>query len=153
LKEIEDLRLVARELVPDLALDPEWVAGLVLYWAEGNKTRNQMGMANTDPRALRLFICWIRSFVDPQAKFSLQLHLHEGNDDVRARTHWQVETGLTDAHFYKSFIKPAGTGHRKNRLMHGVCTVRMRRPADAWNIVMEWIDAFARHFGLDEAPN
>jgi len=55
-KEIRELRSVARSLVPELAEDPLWVGGLVLYWVESNKTRNKVDMANTDPRALRLFL-------------------------------------------------------------------------------------------------
>jgi hypothetical protein len=61
-----------------------------------------------------------------------------------------AETGLTEANFHQTFIKPAGTGHRKNHLEHGICTVRMRKPSNAWQTVMEWIDVLARNFGLDE---
>ena len=150
-KEIRELRSVARSLVPELAEDPLWVGGLVLYWAESNKTRNKVGMANTDPRALRLFLWWVRTYVQPDAEFSLQLHLHEGNDEEGAKEYWRSETGLGNSNFVKTFIKPKGTGHRKNHLKHGVCTVRMKCPADAWNIIMEWIDAVALHFGLDNA--
>ncbi|MEA2002015.1 MAG: hypothetical protein U9N84_09065, partial [Actinomycetota bacterium] len=149
--EIRELRAVARSLVPDLADDPLWIAGLILYWAEGNKTRNKVGMANTDPRALRLFLRWLCTYVQPTADFSLQLHLHEGNDDDAAQAYWREETGLSDANFHKTFIKPKGTGHRKNHLKHGVCTIRMRRPADAWNIIMEWIDALAEQLDLQAA--
>ena len=106
-------------------------------------------MANTDPRALRLFVLWLRTYVDPGVRFSLRLHLHEGNDEIAARRFWRDETGLVEANFHKTFIKPKGTGHRKNHLPHGICTVRMRRAADAWNIVMEWIDAYAGYLGLE----
>ena len=94
--------------MPELAMDPFWVAGLVLYWAEGNKTRNKVGMANTDPRALRLFIRWISDHIDPTARFTIQLHLHEGNDEAAAKRYWRSETGLDQANFVKSFIKPKG---------------------------------------------
>ncbi|MFV1963662.1 MAG: hypothetical protein ACC658_17805, partial [Acidimicrobiia bacterium] len=55
-EEIAVIRKIAREQVPELIKNPEWVAGVVLYWAEGSKTRNFVNMANTDPRALRLFV-------------------------------------------------------------------------------------------------
>ena len=126
-REIEELREIAQDLVPDLIKDPFWVAGLVLYWAEGAKTRGHVSMANTDPRALRLFIRWVRTYIDPKAKFSLQLHLHEGNNEPLAQRYWLTETGLFDSNFHKTFIKPKGTGHRKNHLKHGVCTVKVRR--------------------------
>jgi len=148
-EEIQELRAVARDLVSELATDPLWVAGLVLYWAEGAKTRNFVSMANTDPRALRLFILWLRTYLDPTAQFSLHLHLHEGNDERKAMGYWRAETGLVDANFHKTFIKPKGTGHRKNHLLQGICTVKLRRAADPWNIIMEWIDSVTERFGLD----
>ncbi|HZD22120.1 MAG TPA: hypothetical protein VE569_01770 [Acidimicrobiia bacterium] len=107
-------------------------------------------MANADPRALRLFVRWVKTYVDPAARFSIALHLHEGNDEHSARNFWRHQTGLAQANFHKTFIKPAGTGPRKNNLKHGVCTVKTRRAADAWNVVMEWIDAYTKHFGLSE---
>jgi len=43
----------------------------------------------------------------------MQLHLHEDNDEAAAISYWRDETGLPNANFYKTFIKPKGTGHRK----------------------------------------
>jgi hypothetical protein len=151
LAEIAELRAIARAEAANLLSDPLWMAGLVLYRAEGSKGRNGVSLANTDPCALRLFIRWVRTYMDPLARFSLHMHLHEGNEEAAARENWRRETGLHEANFHKTFIKPEGTGHRKNSHVHGVCAVRLRRPADPWNIIMEWIDATKAHLGLDEA--
>lgn len=91
LEEIKDQRAIARELVDELVQDPLWVAGTVLYWAEGSKGRSRLTLANADPRALRLFVRWIRTFVEPNATFSLALHLHEGNDELAAQRYWRAE--------------------------------------------------------------
>lgn len=128
--------------------NPLWVAGVTLYWAEGAKTRNQLRLANTDPDALRLFISWVRTFIDQQARFSMQLHLHEGNNESAAKDYWRRATGLSTANFYKTFIKPKGTGHRKNHLPWGVCTVKVRRCADAWHKTMAWIEELPGHLGV-----
>lgn len=151
--EIEGIRRGAADEVGELANDPLWVAGVVLYWAEGAKTQNHLRLANSDPRALRLFITWVRAYLDPEAEFSMQLHLHEGNDEPTAKRFWQAETGLFDANFYKTFIKPSGSGHRKNHLEHGVCTVKVRRCSDAWHRTMAWIDALADRLGLELPPD
>ena len=55
-EEIARIRAEARLLVPALMNDPMWVAGTILYWAEGAKTGGHLSMANGDPRALRLFL-------------------------------------------------------------------------------------------------
>jgi hypothetical protein len=73
----------------------------------------------------------------------LELHLHEGNDDNEARLHWASALGLVDPHFYATFVKPAGTGHRKNHLVHGVCRVSMTKSSDAFHRTMAWIEVIA----------
>jgi hypothetical protein len=152
-QEIERIRRDARAQVPELIDDSLWVAGTVLYWAEGAKTRNQLKLANADPRALRLFVKWILRYVDPSASFSLHLHLHEGNDDKAARAYWRAETGLMNANFYKTFIKPGGTGHRKNHLPQGVCTIKVRRCANSWQRTMAWVEVLAEHLGVPCGPD
>lgn len=126
-----------------LSRDPFWVAGVVLYWAEGSKTQRQLAISNSDPAALRLFIAWTRLFLDPCAEFALKLNLHAENDETAARKYWQSELGFDKPMFYKTFVKPQGTGHRKNHLAAGVCSVRMRRCADASVRVMKWIESFS----------
>ena len=127
--------------------DPVWLAGVVLYWAEGSKAQQSLEIANTDPHALRFFIRWVREYLDEGAEFDLQIHLHDGNDEPAARVFWRDATGLADASFYRTYVKPRGTGHRKNHLPHGVCKVRARRCADMWNRVMAWRDIVAEALG------
>lgn len=147
-EEIARVRAAARSRAEHLLADhPMWVAGVVLYWAEGAKSRNRVSLANSDPRTLRLFVAWVRRYLNQDAEFSLHLHLHEGNDERAARRHWREVTGLDRSPFIKTFIKPAGTGHRKNHLPHGVCTIRLKRASDAWHTIMEWIDLVGERFG------
>ncbi|HEY7704596.1 MAG TPA: hypothetical protein VID03_07175 [Acidimicrobiia bacterium] len=142
-EQIERIRADAKAEVADLLLSPLWLAGVVLYWSEGSKTRPRLELTNSDDRALRLFIEWARSFHDPFAEFTLALHLHEGNDEPAARDWWAQTLRFPNPHFYPTFIKPAGTGHRKNRLPQGVCRVAMRKSANAFHRTMAWIDRCA----------
>ncbi len=66
-----------------------------------------------------------------------------GMTTLLARSHWASALGLIDPRFYPTFIKPAGTGHRKNKLKHGVCRVSMTKSTDAFHRTMAWIDAVA----------
>ena len=145
--EVEVIRAVARAFAEDHIEDAAFVGGVVLYWGEGSKTRNSLDLSNADPAALRTFIRWVRWYLDANAEFVLSMHLHKGNDDNAAREYWAEAVGLPRARFTKTFIKPPGTGHRKNHLKHGVCRVRVLRPSDHWNRVMAWIDVVAAHLG------
>jgi hypothetical protein len=59
---------------------------------------------------------------------------------------WAMQSGLRNPRFHKTFIKPDGTGHRKNHLPYGVCLVRMDRSANAFHRTLAWIQGLADHF-------
>ncbi len=118
--EVERIRADALEQARQLAGDAAWAAGTALYWGEGTKAKRSLAMSNSDPRSLRFFIGWVRRYLSADAVFVLSLHLHEGNDEEASQTFWRQQLGLPDAEFYKTFVKPAGTGHRTNRL-RSVC--------------------------------
>jgi hypothetical protein len=145
--EVEQIRRTATGETDLLQKDPFWLAGLVLYWGEGGKVRNSFELANSDPFALRLFINWVRRYHDPAAEFVLHINLHANNDEPAARHFWSQTLDLPEARFHKSFIKPEGTGHRKNHLAHGVCRVKVLRSANMWQITMAWIQAMAPRLG------
>ncbi|MEN8114767.1 MAG: hypothetical protein ABFS21_10310 [Actinomycetota bacterium] len=146
-QEIEEIRRTATAFAEEHLDDSRFVAGVVLYWGEGAKTRNRCSLTNADPAALRMFIAWVRTYLDPSAEFTLSIHLHEGNNETTARSYWRRETALPDASFTKTYIKPRGTGHRKNHLPHGICRVRVRNPADHWNRIEAWIAVVREYFG------
>lgn len=141
--EVEAIRAEASRSAKKLVSDPLWVGGVVLYWGEGSKTTRRLELANADPRALRLFMAWTRRYLDNQARFMAALNLHADNDEPAARFYWQAQLGLSSNDFTKSYVKPDGTGHRKNHLSNGVCRIRLRRGTDAFLRTMSWVDYLA----------
>jgi hypothetical protein len=86
---------------------------------------------------------WSRLYHDQDAEFRARLNLHADNDEPWARTWWAGALDLELTDFTKTFVKPDGTGHRKNHLPQGVCAVRLRRSADAFHRSMAWIEFLA----------
>ena len=150
--EVEAIRSDARVFALRHLTDAFWMAGTVLYWGEGAKTKRSFSVANSDAAALRLFMHWTRRYVEEDPVFVLKLNLHADNDEALARDHWRHSLGAEGVEFYRTFVKPDGTGHRKNHLPYGVCQVRMRRPANAAVKVGTWIQVVASKLGLEEAP-
>ena len=144
-KEVALVRESARRAAKGLAAEALFVAGVTLYWAEGSKTRSDLAISNTDPFVLVLFVRWVRSYLDENAEFRLSLHLHDGNDEAAAQAYWRNALKLPTSRFTRTFVKPPGTGHRKNQLKHGVCRVRVCRSADHWQRTMEWIQYLRDH--------
>lgn len=137
--EVAQIRRNALAEAPVLVKQSLWVAGTALYWGEGSKTTRRLQLANADPAVLRLFVRWVRSYLDSDGDFVMSLNLHADNNDRAAKRWWTHQLRLSPD-FTKTFIKPDGTGHRKNTLPHGVCRVTLRRSADAFVTVMAWVE-------------
>jgi len=145
--EIELIRSQAKLEAHHLSRDPYWMAGVVLYWGEGSKTNRRLSLANSDPSALRLFKEWSEYFARPNHGWRARLNLHADNDDLAARSWWAMELDLPLTDFTKSYIKPDGTGHRKNHLPSGVCTLTKRKSTNSFYQTMAWVEFLQETFG------
>jgi hypothetical protein len=142
LDEIAAIRNAGQVEGRTLAADPDWVAGVVAYWAEGSKRDNELGFSNSDPEMIALFISWARRYLALEIdRFTISLHLHSGQDETERKTFWSNVTGLSMGQFRKTYIKPEGTGHRKNILYNGTASIRVTRSTDLFHRVTGWMAA------------
>ena len=101
-----------------------FVAGLMLYWAEGTKTTN-VAVINSDSEIIKFMVSWFDDFFQVSSQFLVvHLNLHSGQDELAIKKYWSELTGIRLENFKKSFIKPEGSGYRKKILYNG--TVRLR---------------------------
>jgi hypothetical protein len=144
LARIGALRSEATAEAASLATDPFWVAGAIAYWAEGAKRCNELSFSNSDPALVRLFVDWAGHYLGVGIeRFTVRLHLHDGQDETERREFWSEETGIPLDQFRKGFTKPEGSGHRKNVLYNGTALVRVSRSGDLLHRAMGWIDFLA----------
>lgn len=142
LREIEAIRLDGMIEGRELISDPSWMAGVVAYWSEGAKSDGRLRFANSDPEMVSLFISWARRYLDLDlGRFIIALHLHSGQDELERREFWSQVTGLPLDQFRKTYIKPEGTGHRKNVLYNGTASMRVTKSTDLLHRVAGWIEA------------
>ncbi|GEM_PF-111639 len=122
-EEIGRIEETARREVPRLTQKELWLAGLMLYWAEGSK-KQKVEFSNSEPKIIRFIMKWLRVFCQiPEGKIKAYLNIHSGQDDQRAKAFWAEVTGLPLSQFGKSYVKKEGTGHRKNVLYHGTIKI------------------------------
>ncbi|MEI7742013.1 MAG: hypothetical protein WCJ29_05970 [bacterium] len=116
----------------ELFNNAEFIAGLMLYWAEGNKQRNA-AIANSDEEVVLVMIKWFRNYygVTP-SHMSLHMHLHSGQDEQAMRSYWSKITGIPSTNFHKTFIKPEGSGYRKNILYHGTVKLSVKEAGSTY---------------------
>ncbi len=124
-KEIAEIKHKARKEIGFLTRNEFRLAGLMLYWGEGNKT-NSVGFSNSDPELIRFIMRWFREIFNvPDEKFKIYLNIHSGQDDIKIKKFWADIIKLPVSQFGKSYIKKEGTGHRKNILYNGTIKVQI----------------------------
>ncbi len=137
--EVRLIRAEARQGIPRLTKKELWLAGLMLYWAEGGK-KSDVCFSNSDPNAVRLIMRWFREICQvPDGKFKMYLNIHSGQDDSAIKMFWSRITAIPVYQFGKSYVKKEGTGHRKNILYNGTIKVSICN-RDLFHKIHGWID-------------
>ena len=124
-KEIEEIKERAKSEILPLNRNEFKLAGLMLYWAEGAKSR-YVDITNSDPFLISFMTEWLRVICRvPKEKFRASLHLHSGQNEEQIKRYWSKLTNIPICQFGKSYIKREGSGHRKNRIYKGTIKIRV----------------------------
>lgn len=103
------------------------VAGLFLYWGEGEKAREaQIGISNTDPAVPRFFIYWLmRCFGVPKEKLRVRLQLYSDMSIIEKTKYWSETLNIPLFQFQKPYVKKnlsSGINY-KGGFGHGTCNI------------------------------
>ncbi|MFH1542538.1 MAG: helix-turn-helix domain-containing protein [bacterium] len=116
----------AKANVGELFKKSLFLVGLMLYWAEGTKNGSTVAFTNSDPRMIKLMMCWFREIcVVPEEKFRILVFIHSLQVNDKWRHYWSGITGVSEDRFIKPYIKPSITKHRRNKLYNGTCAIRI----------------------------
>ena len=108
------------------------VVGVMLWWAEGSKSRRDKRWANavsypieitnTNPEIIRLFIRYVTEVVGvPKENLKLQIQIHENDSQTELESYWQNVTGIPMTNFNKTIIRQIGNKPNKSK---GTCKIR-----------------------------
>jgi len=95
--------------------EPLFAAGVGLYWGEGNKAGRTLGIVNSDPLLLKVWLRWCRCYLKGYAlRFSIQAHADVSR---RSAVHfWRRALSLApDAHVTFNKVKRS----RASKLVRG----------------------------------
>ncbi len=112
----------------NISRQARYVAGLMLYLAEGSKTDlYTIALANTDPNTIKFFIVWVKEFLNiPKNKLKFELHLYSTMDIDKEIKFWRDILDIKNNQFYKHQIKDlekTSFTYRES-FRHGTCSVR-----------------------------
>jgi hypothetical protein len=85
----------------------EFLAGLFLYWGEGNKaSTSSINVSNTDPQVIKFGYYWMKSCLKiPEDKIFIMLHLYTDMDIEKETNYWSREIGMKRSQFKRPYIK------------------------------------------------
>lgn len=113
--EIERLRREGVERIGVLSERDLLIAGTALYAGEGFKGQ-KLGMANTDPDLLVLFVRWLRCFFDiDETRLRVMLYLHDGLDLDAATAHWSSLLDIPVTQFTKPYRAVSDPSIRRSK--------------------------------------
>lgn len=102
---IEVVRLAEIEY-QNYRLAPLFMAGLMLYFGEGDKTHPRLiRLANSQPEIHQIFVRFLTTYlgVDKQS-IRFWLLLYPDLDEVKCMKHWSKKTGISVSQFYKNQV-------------------------------------------------
>lgn len=108
--------------------NPLFLAGLMLYWAEGDKSDRTecTKFTNSDPIMVRLMMRWFREICKvSEDSFRVCLHIHGLHCRKKIENYWSDITRVPQSQFYKTQVKPTSLRQRRNKLYNGTCAVRI----------------------------
>lgn len=136
----QNYREQAKNEFVTLKNNPLFIAGLMLYWGEGDKRskNSQVKLANTDPAMIRIFYSFLKDVIAvPTEKIHIWLLLYPDLLDNVQKNFWSKATGVPLSQF-KNSIYIQGR-HPTKRLSYGVCNIYVSS-REFKEKIMTWID-------------
>ena len=110
-----------------ISKDAFFVAGLMLYLGEGNKTHyDRISLSNTDSKIIKFFIQWLIDFLGATKKeMRAVLHLYENMNIEKEEKFWQKKLGFDRNQFYKTQVRKLqkSSFSYKESYRHGTCQI------------------------------
>lgn len=116
-----------------------YIAGLFMYWGEGNKaSSNALSVANTDPAVISFTIYWIKKCLKvSEDQIYLKLHLYADMDIDSETEYWSNILSIGKDRFTRPYIKKSTRMAIDQRgFGHGTCTVSVYKTVIKENILM-----------------
>ncbi|HEX4104476.1 MAG TPA: hypothetical protein VHZ04_03335 [Candidatus Paceibacterota bacterium] len=111
----------------NLSEDSFFIAGLMLYLAEGGKRDHyRIVIANTDARIIKFFVGWLNRYLDiSKESLRVELHLYPTMDVPKETLFWKSELDLSEGQFYKTQMRKlqkSSFSYRES-FRHGTCSL------------------------------
>jgi hypothetical protein len=129
----------AREDLERLKYNPLFIAGIMLYWGEGDKaTPRSVRFTNSDPKMVTFYVHFLKNACGiPVEKIKANVLIYPDHEEMVTRAFWIQKTGLPRENFNQS-VRIIGR-EKVRRLRWGVCNITIS--SSYFKVKMlEWIN-------------
>ena len=126
--------------IESLSKRDKFIIGVAMYFAEGEKGDKNVSFSNSDPRAIKFMVDWLRYFCNvPEKKFRASLYIHDNLNERKAKQFWSKLIRIPLAQFRKSYIVK-NNPHRLRKVKHiyGVLRITVSN-TNLHRKIMGWI--------------
>ena len=118
----------------------KFIAGIAMYFAEGDKADKSVGFSNTDPQAIKFMVDWFRKICKvPEEKFRCSIYIHDNLNEKEAKKFWSDLTKISLSQFRKSYIVKNNPNRlRKVKHKYGVLRITISN-VNLHRKIMGWI--------------
>lgn len=141
--------------IEKLLLDPFFMFGVALYWAEGNKTKPwnispNLGFSNSDERTILIMRLWFQKFFNLElSDFKYRLHIHETANIASAKRKWANLLEIPVDKLSVTLKKHKVKKHYENNDYKGLIQMGIRRSTWILRRIELWIkhsaELYLRH--------
>ena len=121
----------------------KFIAGVMLYQAEGSKTNSSVEFTNSDPQTVKFMVGWLEQFCQiARNKLKCSLWLHDNLDEMLAIDYWVKYLHVSKSQFYKTYFaknKINSLKIRKNIHQYGIIKIRFYN-AYKLRLILGWIN-------------
>ena len=123
--------------------NPLFIAGLMLYWGEGDKiSKAAVRITNTDPELIALYVLFLERVCRvSKQKIRGAVLVYPDLDEKVCREYWARKSGIPLNQFTKSAVIQGR--HKTRRLEYGVCTITISSTYLKVKVV-EWLKLFPK---------
>lgn len=142
IERLSNIRRTAETEYKEMHNDELFLAGLLLYLAEGSKKSEQFNFMNSDPKLMKFMIMWVTKIGKKDFNMlKFRLYMHELYADEQCENFWINELGANPKQFLKTVYKPTGRLYKKNPAYKGCLRLEISGSELYWK-TMAWRDLF-----------
>ena len=133
-----------------------WLAGIMLYWAEGTKEKDssigaRMAFNNSDPRMIKLFLKWLAEIIKiPARELDFSIYIHKTANVEKALNFWSKIIPCDKGKIRVYFKRHNPKTNRKNigDSYNGLLRIVVQKSANLNRKIAAWVEHICNYWGV-----